>query len=360
MIRIGIVGATGYTGAELIRILKAHPQVEITMLTSRQYAGTPIRKIYPALDPFTDLVCEPYDPDRLCRNTDLVFLALPHGLPMDIAPEMIQGGKKVVDLSADFRFARVSAYEKAYIPHKAPQLLDRAVYGLSEIYRDKIANADLVGNPGCYPTSILLPLIPLIRAGLVEPADIVADSKSGVSGAGKTPSGATHFCQVTESFKAYKVSGHRHGPEIAQVLAAEAQKPVDFTFVPHLVPMSRGMLTTLYLRLTKGADEKQVARALADLYHDEPFIRLRKKRPMAGNRMGPGNQFLRHGVLRGHGNRPPHHGLGHRQPGEGGMRPGGAEHEHHDGHQRGDRAFNDPLPRVTRGPSGRIGRNGLT
>ena len=277
MIRIGIVGATGYTGAELVRILLGHHQVEITALTSRQHAGAAINRIHPALAPHANLVCKPYDLDRLCRDTDLVFLALPHGLPMDMAPELIGAGKKVVDLSADFRFSQVSAYEKAYIPHKAPQLLEQAVYGLSEIYRDKIANANLVGNPGCYPTSILLPLIPLIREGLVETDAIVADSKSGVSGAGKTPSGATHFCQVTESFKAYKVTGHRHAPEIAEVLATEAKKPVDFTFVPHLVPMSRGMLTTLYLRLTKGADEKAGGPGPGGPFITmEPFIRLRK------------------------------------------------------------------------------------
>ncbi len=274
MIRAGIVGATGYAGAELVRILSVHPDVELTVITSRQFAGTPISEVFPALAGMVDLTCVAYDPDRVCELADVLFLALPHKLPMAFVPDLIARGRKVIDLSADFRFTRREAYEAAYQPHSAPDLLARSVYGLSEINRDAIRGTDLVGNPGCYPTSVLLPLVPLVSAGLVDPTHLVADAKSGVSGAGRSPVVGSLYCEVTESFRPYKVAVHRHGPEMDEVLTETAGHPVHITFVPHLVPMSRGMQTTIYASLAHGVDAGVIAGCLQDRYGNAPFVRL--------------------------------------------------------------------------------------
>jgi N-acetyl-gamma-glutamyl-phosphate reductase len=193
---------------------------------------------------------------------------------MAMAPELLAAGKRVVDLSADFRFKNRDAYEAHYQPHTCAHLMEQAVYGLCEIYGQQIVAADLIGNPGCYPTSVLLPLLPLIEAKLVDPATIIADSKSGVSGAGREASATTHFCHVNESFKPYKVGGHRHTPEIEENLSLMAGTPVRITFVPHLVPMTRGMQSTIYVRPSMGGDETQVRQCLESTYHDKPFVRL--------------------------------------------------------------------------------------
>lgn len=274
MIRVGIVGATGYAGAELVRILSGHPRVQLTLLTSRQYAGKAYADIYPAMAGVVSAVCESNDPDLICEKTDVVFMALPHKIPMSIAPGLIERGKKVIDLSADFRFRNVAAYEAAYQPHCAKELLSEAVYGLTEVYHGEIKTARLVGNPGCYPTSILLPLAPLVKEGLIDEKTIIADAKSGVSGAGREASLTTHMCEVNESFKAYKVAVHRHNPEIDEGVSRIAGKPVAVTFVPHLVPMIRGMLSTLYATMVSAAGLKQVRECLMDYYAPHPFVRI--------------------------------------------------------------------------------------
>lgn len=276
MTRVAIIGATGYAGAELVRILSGHPQVELTLLTSRQYAGTPFDQIYPAMSGLVNLVCQSYSPEGVCEQADIIFTALPHKLPMEIVPSLMAAGKKVIDLSADFRFSRVAAYEAHYQPHTATNLLSQAVYGLCEVYAKAIAESALIGNPGCYPTSVLLPLIPLIRDGLISTEGIICDSKSGVSGAGRGLSLTTHFCEVNESYKAYKVGVHRHTPEMEEVLSRERGVPVSLTFVPHLVPMSRGMLTTSYATLSKQADEQALRQSLNRFYQDKPFVRMRE------------------------------------------------------------------------------------
>ncbi|MCF8052295.1 MAG: N-acetyl-gamma-glutamyl-phosphate reductase [Desulfobacterales bacterium] len=274
MIRVGVVGATGYAGAELVRILAGHPGVELRLLTSRQHAGAAFSDIYPAMAGIVDIPCEAYNADAVADRTDVVFFALPHQLPMGLVPELMDRGRRIVDLSADFRFQNADVYERHYQPHTARELLPQAVYGLSEVYRDRIRKADLIGNPGCYPTSVLLPLIPLIREGLLEPRSLIADAKSGVSGAGRSPARATLFCEVAESFKPYKVGAHRHTPEMEEVLTREAGDSIRLTFVPHLVPMSRGMLTTLYGQTKKGVDEAAVKNCLARFYPDSPFVRI--------------------------------------------------------------------------------------
>lgn len=274
MTRVGVIGATGYAGSELVRILAGHPSVKLSIITSRQYAGKAFAEIYPSMQQVVDLTCEAYSPESVCERADFIFTALPHKLSMEVVPALLESGKRVVDLSADFRIKDAKVYEQHYQPHTAKALLSKAVYGLCEVFADDIETADLVGNPGCYPTSVILPLMPLVKAGLVDVGTLVADSKSGVSGAGRVPSLTTHFCEVNESFKAYKVAEHRHNPEMDEVLGIGAGKPVSITFVPHLVPMTRGMLTTIYARLSDTANEKAVSEALHSYYADRPFVRL--------------------------------------------------------------------------------------
>jgi len=274
MLRAAVIGATGYAGAELVRILAGHPDVALAVITSRQYAGVSYDTIYPALSGFVDLACEDSDPAVAAKKADVVFLALPHKASMAMVPGLLEAGKRVVDLSADFRFKDPNAYEAHYQPHTCAFLMDQAVYGLSEIYGQEVAAANLIGNPGCYPTSVLLPLLPLVAEKLVDPASIVADCKSGVSGAGREATHTTHFCHVNESFKAYKVGGHRHTPEIEENISLWAQTPVRITFVPHLLPMTRGMESTIYATLSAGVDEAQVRQCLESRYRAKPFIRL--------------------------------------------------------------------------------------
>jgi N-acetyl-gamma-glutamyl-phosphate reductase len=274
MIRVGIVGATGYAGAELVRLLAGHPAVDLTLLTSRQYAGTRFDAVFSSMAGVVDLVCRDYSLDAACDQTDILFMALPHQLPMSFIPQLLKNGKRVIDLSADFRFRNVAVYEQYYQPHQAAHLIDESVYGLSEIYGERIGKARLIGNPGCYPTSVLLPLIPLLKSGLIRPDAIIADSKSGVSGAGRSLSLTAHYCEVQESFKAYKVGQHRHNPEMDEVLSIEARMPVSITFVPHLVPLSRGMLTTLYTTPKISVSPEDIHNCLASFYAGRHFVRI--------------------------------------------------------------------------------------
>lgn len=275
MTRIGIIGATGYTGSELVRILTGHPDVELTVLTSRRYEGTRFDRVYPSLRGYVDLTCEAFSMDRVCDRADFIFTALPHSLPMQYIPELMDRGKKVVDLSADFRFKNAATYESFYQPHTAADLLQEAVYGLCEVNASKIRDASLVGNPGCYPTSILLPLIPLVKDRLIDIRSIIADAKSGVSGAGRSVSLTTHFCEANESFKAYKIATHRHSPEMDEILSSRAGEPVHISFVPHLVPITRGMLSTLYINLNEHAAAKDIRESLSSYYAGRAFVRIR-------------------------------------------------------------------------------------
>ncbi len=291
MIRVGIIGATGYAGAELVRILCGHPDIELTILTSRQYAGVKFDKIFPAMTGSVNLVCEALSVDKICDSADVVFTALPHKIPMKLVPELIRRGKKVIDLSADFRFKDSTTYETHYQQHSAKDFLGKSVYGLCEIYYDKIKNTALVGAPGCYPTSVLLPLVPLLKRNLINLHTIIADSKSGVSGAGRSVSLTTHFCEVNESFKAYKAAEHRHNPEMEEVLTIEAGQPVTLTFVPHLVPMSRGILTTLYANTVKGISSTDIKDCLTTFYSGRPFIRVLTESRLPETRHVRGTNF---------------------------------------------------------------------
>lgn len=274
MINVGVVGATGYAGAELVRILTGHPDVNLTILTSRQYAGQPFESIYPAMKGLIGLDCETYELARVCDKADVIFMALPHKLPMTFVPDLLKNGKKVIDLSADFRFSDPDKYESVYQPHTSKELLSQSAYGLSEVFADQIKQAQLIGNPGCYATCILLPLYPLIKEGLLDTSSLIADAKSGASGAGRALSLTTHICEMTESFKAYKVTGHRHKPEMDEILTAAAKTPVDMTFIPHLLPMARGMESTTYASLKKNITSREIRDCLSDYYAGCPFIRL--------------------------------------------------------------------------------------
>lgn len=274
MIRAAVIGATGYAGAELVRILLGHPGAELTMITSRQYAGQPFSDIYPAMAGIVNLTCQAFLEEAVSEAADVIFTALPHKASMAVVPGLIDQGNRVIDLSADFRFKDPALYEAWYEPHQARHLLKTAVYGLPEVYFDDIQEASLVGNPGCYPTSVLLPLLPLIKAPFVDPDSIVADSKSGTSGAGRSVSLATHFCEVNEAFKAYQVAEHRHNPEMDEVLSLFAGQAIHVTFTPHLVPMTRGMLTTIYVGLKEDVSTQEVGSCLDSFYADKPFVRI--------------------------------------------------------------------------------------
>lgn len=274
MIKVAVVGASGYTGAELLRLLFRHPQVEICCVTSRQYVGKKISDVFPSLRQRVDLVCDELDADLIAQKADVAFTALPHKTAMEIVPDLLQRGLKVVDLSADYRLADASVYEAWYQEHTSPDLLQEAVYGLPEIYRERVRGARLVANPGCYPTSVILAVAPMIHAGLADLSTLIVDSKSGASGAGRSAKVGTLYCEVNEGFKAYGVGSHRHTPEIEQILGDVSGQEVTLSFTPHLLPINRGILSTSYLSLL----EPKSTGELLDIYHrhyqDEPFVRV--------------------------------------------------------------------------------------
>jgi len=277
-IKTAIVGASGYTGQELLRLLLLHPDVELTAATSRQEAGRAIGEVFPRFRglPGSGLSFIDPDPDAIAATgARAAFLALPHGVAAAIARALLERGLKVIDLSADFRLRDPAVYEEFYgHAHPAPDLLDEAVYGLPELRAPSIAEARLVASPGCYPTSILLPLLPLLRDGLVEPATIVANSMSGVSGAGRKADLPLLFCECNESLRAYGLPKHRHLSEIEQELSLAAGEKVTITFIPHLVPVNSGIATTSTATLKSGADPRQVGESLGAAYGGASFVRL--------------------------------------------------------------------------------------
>jgi N-acetyl-gamma-glutamyl-phosphate reductase len=280
MVNVAIVGGSGYTGVELLRILSGHPNVNVTAVTSRKTAGQALADVFPSLGGtavgLDGLVFEEPDPTALKERAEFFFTAVPHKTAMEMVPFLLDGNGRVVDLSADFRFTNADVYSKWYVPHTAPDLLDESVYGLPELYRDRIASARLVGNPGCYPTSIILAAAPLLKNNLVDPDTLIADSKSGVSGAGREPSQTTHFCEANDGLMAYKVTGHRHTPEIEQELSLLAGKDLTVSFTPHLIPMSRGILSTVYGRLAKTISTDELFETFQAFYQGAPFVRIRR------------------------------------------------------------------------------------
>ncbi|MEI7928707.1 MAG: N-acetyl-gamma-glutamyl-phosphate reductase, partial [Verrucomicrobiales bacterium] len=277
-IKTAIVGASGYTGMELLRLLLVHPHVELVAATSRQEAGKPVQAVFPRFRgaPGAELAFIEPDPDAIAATgAKVAFLALPHGVAAEIARALLERGLKVIDLSADFRLRDAAVYQEFYgHEHPAPDLLADAVYGLPEVRADVIRTARLIASPGCYPTSILLPLLPLLRGKLIDPATIVANSMSGVSGAGRKADLSLLFCECNESVRAYGLPKHRHLSEIEQELSIAASEPVLITFIPHLIPVNAGIHTTTTAKLAPGLDPEAIGNALESAYADKPFVRL--------------------------------------------------------------------------------------
>jgi N-acetyl-gamma-glutamyl-phosphate reductase len=275
MLKIAIVGASGYTGLELIRILHRHPEVAVTCLTSEQSAGKRISEVFPTLRGSCDIVLENLEPVRVAEKADIIFTALPHKAAMEVVPTFLKLGKKIIDLSADYRLSDPAVYGEWYMPHLNPENLKNAVYGLPEIRREMIKGAQLVANPGCYPTSIILALAPLLKERLIDPSSIIADSASGATGAGRSAKVDSLYCEVNEGFRAYAIGGtHRHIPEIEQELSLLAGEPLKITFTPHLVPMDRGILSTVYASAEKTLNNEALAALYREFYAGEPFVRF--------------------------------------------------------------------------------------
>jgi N-acetyl-gamma-glutamyl-phosphate reductase len=272
-IKIGIIGGTGYTGVELLRLLLVHPNADVVLITSRSEAGRAVSDLFPSLRGYTDLAFSQPEPSSF-NKCDLVFSATPNGIAMTHARELLEQGVKLIDLAADFRIKDVSLWSQWYgMNHACPELIGQAVYGLPEVNRASLKGAQLVANPGCYPTATTLGFLPLIENSLVDISDLVADTKSGVTGAGRGASVASLYSEVNDSFKAYAVTGHRHHPEISQNLAEAANMPVNLTFVPHLTPMLRGIHATLYANLLDPDQEIEEIQAIFEArYQDEPFV----------------------------------------------------------------------------------------
>ena len=290
MTRIAILGATGYTAVELIKILLRHPEAEIVAVTSRQEGNVPVSMVHPSLTFRLDLPLENLEPSQVAARAECVFSCLPHGVTASIVPALLGAGCRVIDFSADYRLDNPEVFANWYgQKHPDPDRLGKVVYGLPELFRDQIVGADLVANPGCYPTTAILALAPLLKNKLIETSDIIIDSKSGVSGAGRTPKLTTHYPECNESLSAYNIGRHRHTPEIARILGIAAGAPVDIVFTPHLVPMDRGILSTTYSRPTAPVTEEQVLQTLRDFYQDEPFVRVVNHLP--GTKDSQGTNF---------------------------------------------------------------------
>ncbi len=277
-IQVGVVGATGYTGEELVRILAWHPNVAVSYVSGKEDRDIRIQEIFPYLKNRLDLECKAFSQSEAIEKCDLLFLSLPHTVSMQSAPALLKAGKKVIDVSADYRLKNVDVFEKFYkTSHKDTANLKQAVYGLPEINREKIKSAELVANPGCYPTGSILGLAPGVKKGLFDLSGIYIDAKSGVTGAGRKADKALNFSEVNESFKAYKLFEHQHVPEIDQELTRIAKKDMSVIFVPHLLPINRGILSTIYARLSKSMTTEELEVIYQKFYKDEPFVNVYPK-----------------------------------------------------------------------------------
>lgn len=293
-LKIGIVGGTGYTGVELLRLLAIHSHAELTAITSRGEAGLPVADMFPSLRGFVDLAfADPATADL--SSCDVVFFATPHGVAMSQAQALLKANVKIIDLAADFRLQDTAVFEKWYkLPHSCPDVLNMAVYGIPELNREQIKTAKVIGNPGCYPTTVILGLAPLLEVGLIDfSAPIIADAKSGVSGAGRKAEVATLFAESSDNMKAYGLSGHRHHPEILAQLTQLAGANIDFIFVPHLIPMIRGMLSTIYVKLTDVGQATDLQALYEKRYLNEQFVDVLAAGNMPETRSVRGSNQLR-------------------------------------------------------------------
>lgn len=296
MIKVAVLGATGYAGIELVRLLSNHPEVSIEVLGSKSFAGQKISDVYQNFRHILDTECSETDIEAAAK-CDVAFTALPHGASKSVIPALIDAGLKVIDLSGDFRYDDVKVYEEWYKePHSAPELLAESVYGLCELHRDKIASARLVGNPGCYTTCSILGAAPLLAAGAAEDKNIIIDAKSGVTGAGRGLGLAYHFCECTENTKAYKIATHRHTSEIEQELSKIAKTPIMLSFTPHLIPQKRGILATIYMNLKKPMSTQEVHNIYSEYYKDEYFVRVKNPGELPETKHVAGSNFVDIGV----------------------------------------------------------------
>lgn len=275
MIKVSIIGATGYTGAELVRLLHKHEHVELKFLTSQTFEGQEYSSVYPNVTGYCTAKCVEGDIPKVVAESDVIFVALPHGHAVGVVREAYAQGKKVIDLGADFRFDEGHIYEMWYkVAHEGKELLSKSVYGLPEINRSKISEASIIGNPGCYPTSVILGLAPALKHKLIEPNSIIIDAKSGVSGAGRKLALTSHYVEVNENVNAYGVGNHRHTPEIEQELGKLAGESLTISFTPHLMPMTRGILSTIYASLKENWTTDKIRKIYQEFYQDEPFVHL--------------------------------------------------------------------------------------
>lgn len=297
MIKAAVLGATGYAGIELVRILSAHPETELEILGSQSFDGQPIADVYANFNHVLDMNCEKLDLDKAAK-CDVAFTALPHGASKDVIPSLIEKGLKVIDLSGDFRYDDVEVYEKWYgQEHSAPELLKESVYGMPELYREKIKTARLIGNPGCYTTCSILGAYPILDSRLGSSENIIVDAKSGVTGAGRGLGLAYHFCECTENTKAYKVATHRHTSEIEQELSKAAGKEVMISFTPHLIPQKRGILATIYVNLNKKCTTEELVDLYKEFYKDEYFVRVKDAGKLPETKHVAGSNFVDIGMV---------------------------------------------------------------
>lgn len=291
-VKVAVAGASGYTGIELLRLLLNHPEVEISALTAEAHAGRPIDEIFPGLFGLLDLPCRKLDPEELAEVADVIFLALPHQTSMAAALKLYPLGCRIIDLSADFRLKDATLYERWYgASHVAPQLLKEAAYGLPELNREAILRSRLVAVPGCYPTGALLGLAPLVTERLIDLDSIIVDAISGASGAGRKTELYLHFSELNENLKAYGVASHRHTPEMEQELSRLAGEEVQVTFTPHLAPMTRGILSTIYCRILRSTDSGQLVELFQAFYRDHPFVRVLPKGRLPETKAVLGSNF---------------------------------------------------------------------
>ena len=287
MTRIAILGATGYTALELMKILVHHPGAEIVAVTSRQEGNPHVAMVHPSLIGRIDLQMQDLSPAEVAARAECVFSCLPHGVSASLIPALLDAGCRVVDFSADYRLGDGDVFAQWYgQKHPDPGRLGKVPYGLPELFRDQIRGAQLVANPGCYPTTAILALAPLLKRGLIQPKGIIIDSKSGVSGAGRTPKLTTHYPECNESVAAYNIGRHRHTPEIERILGIAAGGEVDLVFTPHLIPMDRGILSTTYSTPIGDVSEEALLQALSDFYADEPFVRVVEHLPATKDSLG--------------------------------------------------------------------------
>lgn len=297
MVKVGIAGASGYTGLELLRLLIKHPEVEITTITSEKHQGQMLQDVFPSFGGFSDLKFNSLTP-AIADQCDILFLALPHTTAMNQVPAFLKGSCRVIDLSADYRLKSQETFEEWYlVPHEQKEALSQAVYGLPELHRDNIRSAKLVANPGCYPTSVTLALLPLVATDWVDLDSIIADCKSGVSGAGRKLAINTQFAECNEAVSAYGLATHRHTPEIEQEISALAGREIKVTFSPHLMPMTRGMLSTIYLNLKKDLALEELGKHYREYYKNEPFVRILNLGTFANTRTVQASNYCDIGLL---------------------------------------------------------------